>query len=1176
MPIAFSMSTPPPSWAAITYAVSHRYTLTYTPSLDRILPVPPTLHVKIKNSSAIPLRAAYLHGPYALHVACHPSNFDPNRKHESPRQDGVPQYEPQLKAGGAWNATLSVPEPIRKFSETAESKAISTPVVKSATWIIEISSQIIFSSSAAVHFELLVGRDEKSLDLGFAKPAITGPASAGRVEDHQKGRERQQGRHPAQPKGVYSKAITLVVDDTMSLWSKPAFPEWKQHPRKQKALDASADPRDHHSTKEPVNSPSKDDRCSAHDHNDLHEEKQQRVHLVIVTHGLHSNTGADMLFLKESIDEAARQARKDARQRRAEMGKSEQAGRKGAEGSHTAKAPEDAPVVSRPDSTYQDHSNELPEQGSEDDTDDEHVIVRGYADNAMRTEKGIKYLGKRLAKYVLSLTHPQQPFFAVKHSAAQTITRSLTGHRNRSDDSGPASHPHSSIHESDSSTEKLPYKVTSISFIGHSLGGLTQTYAVAYIQKHAPHFFDEIEPINFIALATPFLGLSNENPLYVKFALDFGLVGRTGKDLGLTWRAPIIARGGWGAVVGGLGSAASKTTHDQNVPDSKPLLRILPTGPAHKALKRFRNRTVYSNVVNDGIVPLRTSCLLFLDWSGLGRVEKARRENGLVGTMAGWGWAELTGQNSSRRDHSLMSDEVASNEVVSRPDESDDEDGPHKGAEVPQPSESATKDDTVQGVPTPGLHGPEAVKRIDGRHSDDQGVEGASLQGSTSNPWDGFLSLFRSQPSQSPTRRPSQVQPTKTTRVYKRGQTINVSTSETTSEDDRAMEHQSTPETSVSNSKRPPIKSGEPAPEDSTSTIAPPKTTIFESAGDILNPPLPPTEFLINPGSRHRTIFHDRVYHPEDIPPAPPLRRRTGILRSNSTSESPIEEDHRDSGTASDDIGAMKVEEKIARAYHRDMAWRKVLVRLEPDAHNNMIVRRKFANAYGWPVVKHLVDTHFSDTHAARTRDDEESCVERAEDMDHGVGSLGEELKQVGSGDEVDHSRSDHRGARDASGDSNHSSMTDSSGSFSRRLPTRQDSGRWTDAAFDLTDDEEDGEGGGDHAHGGRQASHLGKIPILRDVVSSPPPMTPAGTDDAEIADFLRRPDSSEDKDSGTISGDMAQLGLRKSTDSTLGSPSSRGHDSDAHPSEHHSGRDGDGGVMQQVTRISSVSGRKP
>jgi hypothetical protein len=56
----------------------------------------------------------------------------------------------------------------------------------------------------------------------------------------------------------------------------------------------------------------------------------------------------------------------------------------------------------------------------------------------------------------------------------------------------------------------------------------------------------------------------------------------------------------------------------------------------------------------------------------------------------------------------------------------------------------------------------------------------------------------------------------------------------------------------------------------------------------------------------------------------------------------------------------LRLEEKIARDWHSDMTWRKVLVKLEPDAHNNIIVRRMFPNAYGWPVVEHLVREHFS------------------------------------------------------------------------------------------------------------------------------------------------------------------------------------------------------------------------
>jgi hypothetical protein len=69
--------------------------------------------------------------------------------------------------------------------------------------------------------------------------------------------------------------------------------------------------------------------------------------------------------------------------------------------------------------------------------------------------------------------------------------------------------------------------------------------------------------------------------------------------------------------------------------------------PHIEVLHKFQHRTIYSNVVNDGIVPLR-NFVSPLFWTGVGldRVEKARRDNGLVGTMAEWGWAELTGANS--------------------------------------------------------------------------------------------------------------------------------------------------------------------------------------------------------------------------------------------------------------------------------------------------------------------------------------------------------------------------------------------------------------------------------------------------------------------------------------------------------------------------------------------------
>ncbi|ODV88360.1 hypothetical protein CANCADRAFT_16578, partial [Tortispora caseinolytica NRRL Y-17796] len=404
------------------------------------------------------------------------------------------------------------------------------------------------------------------------------------------------------------------------------------------------------------------------------------LHLVVLSHGLYSNTSADMLFLKEFIDSAV-----------AKTG--------------------------------------------------EAVAVRGYFDNAGLTERGVKYLGRRLAKHI--------------HDKLMTPD------------------------------------VTKISFIGHSLGGLVMTYAIAYLNVHYPSVFKQAEPINFITLASPLLGLTGENPMYVKLGLDIGVLGRTGQDLGLTWRPSLTAK--------------------------HPVLKVLPTGPAAEILRRFHRRTVYANVVNDGIVPLRTSSLLFLDYRALRRAHKIKQEE------------------SKRR----------------------------ASVEVTKASPNASKDEN----PIVSFFQP---------------------LGSL------FSSLIRPQGGGS-----------KIPSAILSAQTV-----------------------------------GAEGGEDDGGAL-PPKANVLVSATAVLNPPLPDNKFIMDPSSRRETIFHDRVYFPEDIPP-PKLKR--------THSDDPTDDSHLRART----------EEKIARKWHTGMAWRKVLVHLEPDAHNNMIVRRMFANAYGWPVLEHLVQEHFA------------------------------------------------------------------------------------------------------------------------------------------------------------------------------------------------------------------------
>ncbi|KAJ5152832.1 uncharacterized protein N7482_009310 [Penicillium canariense] len=997
-----------------------RYTLTYTPAADPILPIPSELHVRVKNTSAIPLRAAYLHGPYTLYAACYPSTFDPNSKYDQQDADGAPQFEPYLKAGGNWDARIKMPARFGDSHNLAVGH-LGLECDRTVTWVIDIVSQVVFSSSAAVHFELLVGRDAKSIDFfsaGGLSAAGIGPS--GKLQDHWPP-GGTKGHQVLATKGVYSKSTTIRVDDTSSLWNRPPLPSGT--PR---GADGESENTDGETQDAASEVPGR--ITVAHPRR---PPRKKKVHLVVLSHGLHSNLGADMLYLKESIDAAAAAKKKKAQ------------------------------------------SQDLHEsEGSTDeDEEEEEVIVRGFSGNAVRTERGIQYLGKRLAKYVLLMTYPDQPYYPLKGGNSKSFSRPFSA---RKDQAQPSVVPHSSSanHEKPADGDDHAYQITSISFIGHSLGGLIQTYAIAYIQKHSPEFFERIQPINFIALASPFLGLSNENPMYVRFALDLGLVGRTGQDLGLSWTAPKV-RSGWGAIIGGRGDSA--TDQSQTDPGSKPLLRILPCGPAHEVLRKFHHRTVYSNVVNDGIVPLRTSCLLFLDWRGLDRVEKARRDNGLVGTMAEWGWAELTGANS-KSPRLARSDEI--------PGMGDGTSAPRNGytgsLQETQPLQEneaiALREEASS--PASGQFLPRGRASLTASSA---GTEARQKDVSDPNPGplSSFLAFFR---PKEPKRSPS----SKHAKIYRRSQTL------------ASFDPNELPVSSVR---------GNSLYEEDVGVHTPPKTTFFESAGDLLMPPLPPTDFILDPAARPRTIFHDRIYHPEDIPAPLPVKRRTMTFASfqpKHAKTAPPELPSSSNAPAKNGESGLKVEEKIARAYHRDLTWRKVLVRLEPDAHNNIIVRRMFTNAYGWPVVKHLVDTHFGHSPNVEIDDALKCNAERAKSPNVGPTSSGDEVEGQSDTTEGDPTMDDRSGPGHTHGAAVRPSCPEGYPQLHDRadtLPTehehachetastharahshhtedsRQDSARWTDRQVDEDDDRESGLDEGDDA----------------DYRSSPAPRPPAG-----------------------------------------------------------------------------------
>ncbi|CAK7903156.1 putative lipase YDL109C [[Candida] anglica] len=483
------------------------------------------------------------------------------------------------------------------------------------------------------------------------------------------------------------------------------------------------------------------------------------IHLVILTHGLHSNVSADMLYLKDQIDRSCK---------------------------------------------------------------GDNVVVKGFFGNVGKTERGIKYLGSRVAEFVVDL-----------------VTKNGTFANG---------------------------KVDRISFVGHSLGGLVQTFAIAYIENNFPWFFKQIQPINFITIASPLLGVVHENPMYVKLALSAGFVGKTGQDLGLVFL-------------------------ENNSP---PLLLLLPTGPTHSILKMFKRRTVYANVKNDGIVPLRTSALLYLDYKGLSQIMR----------------------NNTNTESS--------------------DDGSVINSTMKIPS-------------TDQIHG-------DSKNSNNNGKESNGL-----HPLQAMLSFFMPQKQSSQGTGHGQ---------YQRFQTGVRSGGGANDEDGNLM-----------------------APGDSFEHLS--KSSVLETATSLILPPLPSFKYITDPSSRENVIVHDKVYQESDLPPRevkqlaeeessagileriglPSLRLGSGddvtvaateasSTTTNGASNSPqstMTPSLRKRLMNSLDKDVEYLEEEIAREYHKHMSWRKVLVQLLPDAHNNIIVRRRYANAYGWPVIEHLVSNHFAE-----------------------------------------------------------------------------------------------------------------------------------------------------------------------------------------------------------------------
>jgi len=147
-------------------------------------------------------------------------------------------------------------------------------------------------------------------------------------------------------------------------------------------------------------------------------------------------------------------------------------------------------------------------------------------------------------------------------------------------------------HEIEQKVEELDKegaKLSKISIVGYSLGGLIARYAIGLLYKNG--LFDRLQPTNFTTFATPHLGV----------------------------RSPSVGYGG--QVWNTLGAKTLSTSGAQMfLADSfrdtgKPLLSVLAEANSIfiRGLRMFKKKNVYANTMNDRSVPFFTSCISRVD-----------------------------------------------------------------------------------------------------------------------------------------------------------------------------------------------------------------------------------------------------------------------------------------------------------------------------------------------------------------------------------------------------------------------------------------------------------------------------------------------------------------------------------------------------------------------------------
>ncbi|CAK7890924.1 lipid droplet phospholipase 1 [[Candida] anglica] len=155
-----------------------------------------------------------------------------------------------------------------------------------------------------------------------------------------------------------------------------------------------------------------------------------------------------------------------------------------------------------------------------------------------------------------------------------------------------------------SETQRLTdgdHKVTKISIVGYSLGGLIARYAIGVL--HSLNYFESIEPIHFVTFCSPHVGVLTPNTGIAARLFNFVVpyfLAHSGSQMFLTDRRQF------------------KVPSRENINIEKRQLPLLvwmaePQSFFFKALAKFKHRSLYANIINDKRTCWFTSAISIMD-----------------------------------------------------------------------------------------------------------------------------------------------------------------------------------------------------------------------------------------------------------------------------------------------------------------------------------------------------------------------------------------------------------------------------------------------------------------------------------------------------------------------------------------------------------------------------------